>query len=335
MKLSELGEKIVGIQGLGSVAVITDDNVAKLHLDSCEKSLKDAGLKVYSFIIPAGEESKTGETYLDLLEKLAWIPLTRSDGIVALGGGVVGDMAGFLAATYLRGIKIYQVPTTLLAAVDSSVGGKTGIDLKSGKNLAGAFYPPNLILQDTSLLRTLSPGDFRNGCGEIIKYGVISDVDLFTRLRANPIGVTMDEGELGRIIERCVRIKTAMVSSDLKDEGERRLLNFGHTIGHAVETLSDYKVTHGEAVAKGMLKMAEISKKQGWCKPEVPKDIKDILLKYGFNIEITYGAHEVFEVIEKDKKRRADYIDIVVPEKIGKCRIERVTLDHFKTMLEE
>lgn len=334
MKLHELGEAIVNIQGKGNVAIITDSNVANIHLDTCEKSLRDAGLKVVNFIIEPGEESKTGEVYLDLLEKLAEVPLTRTDGIVALGGGVVGDMAGFLAATYLRGIRIYQVPTTLLAAVDSSIGGKTGIDLKAGKNLAGAFYEPDLILQDTELLRSLTSEVFRNGCAEVIKYGVISDSDLFIRLNANPIHVTMDEAELTRLIERCVKIKKTIVASDLRDNGKRQLLNFGHTIGHAVETLSDYQVSHGEAVAKGMLRMSEIAEKQGWCKPDVPKSIKEILLKYGFNLEIPYSNDEVLQVIRKDKKRKSDYIDIVIPEKIGKCRIERVDMNDFGKLLE-
>ncbi|MBO4235978.1 MAG: 3-dehydroquinate synthase [Firmicutes bacterium] len=332
MKLNELGKEVANIQEGGAVAIITDSNVAPLYLDICEESIKAAGFNAASFVIPAGEKSKNGATYLDLLEKLAGVPLTRSDGIVALGGGVVGDIAGFIAATYMRGIKLYQVPTTLLAMVDSSIGGKTGIDLEAGKNLAGAFYLPNLIFRDTETLKTLPDDVFREGMAEVIKYGLILDAELFDKLDfyvASKDMLATEEGahELTSIIDRCAQLKNDIVAADFRDTGARQLLNFGHTIGHAIEKLSDYKVSHGDAVAKGMLRITEISAKKGWCGSDVTFAIENILVKYGFDLGIPYSNEEIFSVIKSDKKRRGSEIEIVVPETIGKCTIKRVSMD--------
>ena len=338
MKLNELGREIASIQDCGTVAVITDSNVAPLYLEVCEESIKAAGLKAVSFVIPAGEKSKIGEMYLELLEKLANVPLTRADGIVALGGGVVGDLAGFIAATYMRGIKLYQVPTTLLAMVDSSIGGKTGIDLAAGKNLAGAFYLPSLIFRDTETLKTLPEEVFREGMAEVIKYGVILDAELFDKLNyyvASKDMLMSDAGmdELTATIDRCAQLKNEIVALDMHDTGARQLLNFGHTIGHAVEKLSDYSVSHGDAVAKGMLRIAEISVAQGWCSHDVKEKIESILLKYGFDLEIPYAGEEIFSVMTSDKKRRGEDIEIVVPEEIGRCRIKRISIEAMEKLI--
>ena len=329
MKLSEVGKEIANIQESGTVAIITDSNVAPLYLKICEDSIKTSGLNAISFVIPAGEKSKSGEVYLGLLEKLASSGITRSDGIAALGGGVVGDIAGFLAATYMRGVKFYQIPTTLLSMVDSSIGGKTGINLSSGKNLAGAFYLPSLIFRDIELLSTLGDDIFREGMAEVIKYAIAFDEELFERLNKNVIDretVKTSKEELKEIIERCVKIKNDIVAMDFRDNGARQLLNFGHTIGHAIEKLSDYNISHGDAVAKGMMKITEIAEGVSWCNSDTLKDVEGILLKYGFDLDIPYSGKEIFDIILNDKKRRGDEIEIVIPERIGKCGIKRMSI---------
>ena len=350
MKLGDLGREIANIQGGGTVAIITDSNVAPLYLAICEESIRTAGLKAVSFIIPAGEESKNASQYIELLEKLAKVPLTRTDGIVALGGGVVGDLGGFVAATYLRGIKLYQVPTTLLAMVDSSIGGKVGIDLAAGKNLAGAFYLPNLIFRDSSVLNTLPDDVFREGCAEVIKYGIILDRSLYDKLTECPINKTVEVGkavkvnadgdshcetDIDEVIDRCAQIKTEIVAQDPRDNGVRQLLNFGHTIGHAIEKLSNYRVSHGDAVAKGMYAITRIAVENNWCEQKVLDEVESILKNYGFDLSIPYAAADIVRVIAKDKKRKGDYIDIIIPKEIGRCVIERMSMQEFETAIDK
>lgn len=313
----------------GNVAIVTDENVAKLYLDEAVSSLENEGFTVTTFVVEPGERSKSGEVYLDLLNGFAEIPLTRTDGIVALGGGVVGDLAGFAAATFLRGIKVYQVPTTLLAAVDSSVGGKTAINLKAGKNLAGAFHVPALVLQDSSLLETLPSEVFMDGFAEVIKYGVLADKSLFQLLKDKE----NVDSNLEDIIARCVEIKREIVAGDLYDTGQRQLLNFGHTIGHTIEILSDFKVSHGYAVAKGMMRITEISYKMGWCNQETLDEVKEILGLYDYDLSIGYSSNEIFSVLKADKKRKGDFIDLVIPKTIGNCVLKRVSMDELAKML--
>ncbi|MBQ6622576.1 MAG: 3-dehydroquinate synthase [Mogibacterium sp.] len=329
MKLEHIGTLLQEIQPSGAVAVVTDSNVAPLYLDRCRDSLEEAGYRVFARVVPAGEESKSGASYLSLLSFLAGIPLTRSDGVVALGGGMIGDLAGFAAATYLRGINVYQVPTTLLAAVDSSVGGKTGIDLPEGKNLAGAFHQPALILQDPSLLETLPEDVYRQGMAEVIKYGVIEDAKFFARL-TDPAWVRAHPEE---VIRRCVEIKRCYVEQDERDRGVRHALNFGHTIGHAVEQLSGYRVSHGDAVAKGMLRIAQISAAQNWCTADVPQEIGRMLARYGFDTEIPYDAEQLFEALSQDKKRTGEVIRLVTPVAIGRYRIRPLPMEELRRIL--
>lgn len=338
MKLNELGKKVLENGGGNKLAIITDSNVAKYYLSDCEASLKEEGFSVFSFVIPAGEESKNGKTYLELLEKLASIPLTREDAVIALGGGVVGDLAGFVAATYMRGIRVFQVPTTLLSAVDSSVGGKTGIDLESGKNLVGAFHMPAFVLQDTSLLKTLPDDVFKDGCAEIIKYAVISGEELFNELSENVLSRSMTETEegierLSSVISKCVEIKKDIVSQDQKDGGIRKVLNLGHTLGHAIEQLSEYKISHGSAVSKGLSRMAGIAAENGYSSEDTAKRIKELLQAYGFDLSIPYSVDELYNAIKLDKKRSGESIDLIIPEEIGKCKIEKISLDELRKML--
>lgn len=329
MRLEELGCQIRPLIKGNSLTVVTDENVAKLYLNRCIQSLKCEGFDVYTFVIPPGEESKDGKTYLELINYLAEIPLTRADALVALGGGVVGDLTGFAAATYLRGIPVIQVPTTLLAAVDSSVGGKTAINLPAGKNLAGAFHQPALIWCDAELLESLPDNIYQDGMAEVIKYGVIADAQLFDLLcdRERAESCTRE------IIERCVRIKKKFVEEDEFDTGVRQLLNFGHTIGHAIEKASDFAVSHGSAVAKGMAMMAEISAKQNWCSQETSQRIVDLLKLYEFDLNIAQTKDVLYDIMKADKKRKGGFIDIVVPEKIGTCRLQRLTTEELGEIL--
>ena len=230
----------------GTAVLVTDDTVNALYGDRAVHSLQSAGFRVHRIVFPHGEESKTLESYMRLLNFCAEVGITRSDCLFALGGGVIGDLTGFAAATFLRGIRFLQIPTTLLAAVDSSVGGKTGVDLPSGKNLVGAFWQPSLVICDYQLLDTLPAPIFADGCAEVIKYAVINDKDLFSLLK-KPI-----KPQLGPIIRRCVENKRDIVRADERDTGCRQLLNLGHTFGHAVEACSNFAISHGSAVAIGI-----------------------------------------------------------------------------------
>lgn len=325
--LGNIGERIKDIIEGDKIVIVTDDTVKNLYGKETEESIKKAGFLVEVFSISPGENSKNGENYLRLLNFLASIPLTRADGIVALGGGVVGDLAGFAAATYLRGIKIVQVPTTLLAAVDSSVGGKTAINLEQGKNLAGAFHKPALVYCDVEVLGTLSEDVFIDGMAEVIKYGIIRDRELFDELKS------LERKNLEKVIATCIKIKSDIVDIDEKDTGIRQILNFGHTIGHAIEKASNYEISHGMAVAKGMKAMAEISEKMGWCSHDTVEEINHILFLYGFDTSIKYEKKTLYDIMKADKKRRGGYIDLVVADQIGSCRLEKVTIEELGKML--
>lgn len=324
-----LGTEVRKIVSGNSLVVVTDENVEKLYLSRCMETLKQAGFEVYRFVIPPGEESKSGAKYLELINYLAEIPLTRADALVALGGGVVGDLTGFAAATYLRGIPVIQVPTTLLAAVDSSVGGKTAINLPAGKNLAGAFHQPALVWCDAALLDSLPEEIWQDGMAEVIKYGVLADAKLFRRLSNRDASKLRTE----EIIQRCVAIKKGFVEEDEHDTGVRQLLNFGHTIGHAIEKASNFEISHGKAVAKGMAYMAEISERQGWCSRETAEAIKALLDIYEFDLTIAQSKEVLYDIMKADKKRKGGYIDIVVPETIGKCRLQRLTTEELEQIL--
>ena len=329
MQLDYIGPAVRDVVKGESLMVVTDENVAPLYLNRCIQSLRQEGFDVYSFVIPPGEESKSGEMYLKLVNELASIPLTRADALVALGGGVVGDLTGFAAATYLRGIKVIQVPTTLLAAVDSSVGGKTAINLPAGKNLAGAFHQPALIWCDPSLLDTLPAEIYQDGMAEVIKYGVIADAALFHLLKDKDFAQSHAED----IIQRCVFIKKKFVEADEHDTGVRQLLNFGHTIGHAIEIASDFSISHGLAVAKGMAYMAEIAAKKNWCNYETKEHIIALLHQYEFDLTVNFEKEVLCDIMKKDKKRKGNVLDVVVPESIGTCVLKRIDIDELYELL--
>lgn len=327
--LRNLGAELSKVCKAGTAAIISDSNVWPLYGDAAVSALERAGYRVVSFVFSAGEAHKSGANYLSILNFLAKNQITRSDCIIALGGGVVGDISGFAAATYLRGIAYVQVPTTLLAAVDSSVGGKTAIDLESGKNLAGAFYQPRLVLCDTDLLNTLPEDIFRDGCAEVIKYGILFDDPLFSTLLQS--GLAFDRES---VIARCVELKRDIVAQDEFDNGQRQKLNLGHTIGHAVEALSNFSVSHGQAVAIGMAIVAGAAVKLGICGSDTQNSILAILEKFNLPTSIEYTAQALFECALSDKKRSGSSVTLVVPERIGKCSLRPTKVNELKDFIE-
>ena len=321
--LETLGAEAAAICKPGTAAIVSDSNVWPLYGEMAERGLQNAGFNTVHFVFPAGEERKNGETYLQLLNFLAENQLTRSDLIVALGGGVVGDLAGFTAATYLRGIAYVQVPTTLLAAVDSSVGGKTAIDLAAGKNLCGAFYQPHLVLCDTDTLQTLPQDIFRDGCAEVIKYGVLYDSQLFSYLEE--AGLSFDRES---IIARCVELKRNVVMEDEFDRGGRMQLNLGHTIGHAIETKSNFAISHGQAVSIGMAIVARGSR----C-PDAGR-IQNCLSAFGLPTRTEFTSSELFTAALSDKKRSGDTVNLIIPRQIGRCDIVRTPICELPSLIE-
>lgn len=300
-------------------AIITDDTVNGLYGDRVEQSLRDAGFEPIRFVFPHGEASKTLATFGEALNFLAEHKLSRSDLIVALGGGVVGDLAGFVAAVYLRGIRFIQIPTTLLAAVDSSVGGKTAVDLNSGKNLVGCFYQPELVICDYDTLSTLPERTFREGCAEVIKYGVLIGGNFFQSLLETPIS-----DQLETVICQSVAYKRDIVCGDEFDRGQRQLLNLGHTIGHAVEAKGNFSLFHGECVAIGLAAVARAAKALGRCSAETCESILRLIQQYNLPTETEFSADALFVLCCSDKKIADGSISLVVPEEIGRCTLQKM-----------
>lgn len=327
--LDTVGRQAAGQWKGRSAAVVSDSTVAPLYLNRVKDSLERAGFRVHSFVFPAGEDQKNGGTYLKLLEFLAARRLTRADGLIALGGGVVGDLAGFAAATFLRGIGFLQLPTTLLAAVDSSVGGKTAIDLTNGKNLAGAFYQPQAVLCDLDTLDTLPAEVFTDGCAEVIKYGMIGDPALLARLET--VDFRADPEEL---VARCVAQKRDLVEQDEFDTGARQLLNLGHTLGHGVEACSGYTVSHGRAVAIGMTLVTRAAVAFGRCPAEVLPRLRRLLERYGLPDATAYSAQALYEKTLSDKKRSGDTISLVVPIAWGASQLVRIPVSELPAWIE-
>ncbi len=326
--LVEAGDYLRKIVGGNIAAIVTDDLVDRLYSGIVETSLVNSGYKVAKFVIARGERSKNAENYLRLLDFLSENKLSRSDVVVALGGGVVGDLAGFAASTYLRGVKLVQMPTTLLAAVDASVGGKTAINLKSGKNQAGTFYQPDLVLSDYSTFKTLEQAVFQDGCAEIIKYGMIASAELFSMLK-EPLMPQLEE-----VIYHCLSIKRDIVDEDEKDCGRRQLLNFGHTIGHSIEACSDYAVSHGSAVAIGMVLITRAAVKMGYCSDDCLTEISELVTSFGLPTSAPYTAEQLFACAAADKKLRGVNITLVIPEAIGKCVLKEMPLGELQHLIE-
>ena len=325
--LQRVADYLSPIVKQSAVTIVSDDRVYSLYGETLKSILELNGNRTQSFVFPNGEQSKNPNTYIELLNFLADAAMSRADTIIALGGGVTGDMAGFAAATYMRGIQYVQMPTTLLAAVDSSVGGKTGIDLNAGKNLAGAFYQPSLVLCDYRLFDTLEPSVFTDGMAEVVKHGILAGGALKEFLR-QPIRPNLET-----IIKLNVSIKRGVVEADEREAGSRALLNLGHTIGHAVETLSNFTITHGQGVAIGVCVTARVCAKRGVCSQAVADEIVELFKMQALPTETEFTAAQIADTARLDKKRKTDRITLVWIEDFGRCVLKDIDMNDYEPLL--
>ncbi len=318
--IERAGELIEKVLPICTLALVTDDTVDALYSKTVTTALENAGYKVKKFVFCHGEESKNLTTYSEILNFLAQNELTRTDAVVALGGGVVGDMAGFAAATYLRGIKYIQIPTTLLAQIDSSVGGKTAIDLTHGKNLVGAFCQPSLVICDVNTLSTLPKEIYLDGMGEAVKYAFL-DKKIYTLLQ--------DEYDILDLVYLCVDYKRFVVENDEFERGMRKLLNLGHTPAHGIEKLSSYTISHGRAVTLGLKIILKNSLKHGYIDKELFGNAIALIEKQVGKLECPYTVKEICLSSLNDKKRSGDYITLIMVYGVGDCRLVKIKVDEL------
>lgn len=318
--LSDCSKYIKNITNASKICLISDSNIFPIYGKAVSSQLSSAGYEVFEFIFPAGEGSKTTASVVSMVEFMAQNELTRNDIVVALGGGVTGDMAGFAAAIYLRGIKFVQIPTSLLAQVDSSVGGKTAVDLPQGKNLCGAFHQPSLVLIDPNTLDTLTPHFFSDGMAEAIKTGCIKSASLFERLENENAKEIIED-----VIFECVSIKAGVVERDEKEHGERALLNFGHTPGHAIEKLHGFTtISHGEAVGIGMVMIAKAGEENSITPAGTSQRIEKVLKKYNLKTSDVHSAQEIISSMNADKKRTGNAINFTLLHSIGNAFSKKI-----------
>ncbi len=329
MNLDQAGPQIKGL-GLGQkLAIVVNPTVKELYGKRAVESLKAQGFMVMSIIIPDGEQYKNLDWANAIYTALLTNGFDRKSGIVALGGGVIGDLAGFAAATYMRGIPFVQVPTTLLAMVDSSVGGKTGVNHPMGKNMIGAFHQPRKVLMDLDVLKTLPKAEFLSGMAEVIKYGVIWDRAFFDYLDQNRDRIlALDTDALTHIVRRSCEIKAEVVGRDEREGGLRAVLNFGHTVGHAIEKAENYTMRHGEAIAIGMVYASRLAHRTGLCDASVPEGIEKLIASYGLPTDLGRlsrkpTVQELIDTLQLDKKAEAGKVKFVLPRKIGEVAITK------------
>ena len=311
--LEEIGPRTAEAVSGRRVMIVSDDRVAPLYLDRVERLYREAGFQTGHFVFPAGEGSKRLATVEQVLEAANAMELTRADLFCALGGGVVGDLTGLASALYQRGVDFVQVPTTLLAMADASVGGKTAVNLVSGKNLCGAFHQPRLVICDPETLKTLPEAVYAEGMAEVIKHAAIRDGGLLRRIREKESPVT--------VIADNIRIKSEIVSQDERETGTRKLLNLGHTFGHAVEKLTGYTIYHGEGVSIGMMIAARTAVERGLCPPEVYAELREALEAENLPVTTRFTAEEIAAAAMNDKKRQADQLTVVLPTGFGKSEL--------------
>lgn len=323
------GHHVLNITEPCKVLILSDETVAKFYIEKLRKNLEKSGFKVSEFIIKPGEKSKTLSTATKIYEKMAADFFSRSDMVVSLGGGVVSDIAGFAAATYLRGIKFVSIPTSLLAQIDASIGGKNGVNLSFGKNLVGTFYSPELVLVDSNFLLTLPQKELRCGIAEAIKCGCIKDEKLFEIFENENFENNLDE-----IIKRSIAVKKQLAEKDEFDLGERKLLNFGHTLGHAYEKLGNFETfSHGEAVAIGMNEITKISEKLGLTKAGTAERLAEVLKKNSLPVSSSFAKKDVLKAVLHDKKISGSFIDLAVLKSIGSSFIHRVPCSRIADFL--
>ena len=322
--LKDSGRLMRAALGSCRLIVVTDSNVAQLYLPTLLNSLAEAGYDACSYVFPAGEAHKRMDSLSGMLEFFAGQRLTRMDCVVALGGGVTGDMAGFAAGCYLRGVRYVQVPTTLLAAVDSSVGGKTAVDLAAGKNLAGLFHQPSMVICDTKTFETLTPDEFANGTAEAIKTGILDDETLFSVFELGDARANVKE-----IVAQCVAFKARIVEADETETGIRKTLNLGHTAGHAIEQCSGFSMPHGHAVAIGLAIIARAAERLGWAQVPIARRIEHALTRNGLPISTEFSPEALAEAALSDKKRAGGTITLVVPKQIGDCALIDIPVEQL------
>ena len=340
--LSHAGELAASFLPPCKLCVVTDETVGRLYggpQSALFKSLASAGFDVYQYTFPAGEKHKTLETVGAILDYLSEQRFHRGDALVALGGGVPGDMTGFAAAIYMRGIKFIQIPTTLLACVDSSIGGKTGVDLAAGKNLAGAFWHPELVLVDTDTFDTLTDDLYRDGLAEIIKASMIGDATILEDVvregfQADLSADRTDKSDLINVIVKALRVKAAIVAADERETGIRQLLNLGHTIGHAIERCSGYAIAHGRAVAIGTVMACAAAERKGWTDSNCADLLRDLFLQFGYSLDPRAGAAELAAAALHDKKARTDSITIVYPKQPGECGLRPLPVSELEGFIQ-
>lgn len=322
--LPEVGAKVAQLLPKArKAAIISDTNVAPLYAGRLQQSLEAAGFAVSQVIIQAGEQSKNMQVLSDVLEQLAAAGLTRTDVVLTLGGGVVGDLGGFAAASFMRGVAFVQIPTSLLAQIDSSVGGKVAVDLKAGKNLAGAFYQPKAVFIDTDLLATLSTRFLHDGLAEAIKYGCIKDAALFEKIASFNSDAEL-LADIGSVVATCCAIKARIVEQDEFDTGLRMLLNFGHTLGHAVEQHFGYShFTHGEGVAIGMYQLTARTEELGITAKGTAERIKSVLAKYNLPCDAGVDKSLLLDTMARDKKKNGNSITLIVLKEIGEGMLQK------------
>lgn len=335
--LADCGKYVRDVSKAAKIAVITDDNIDPLYGEKVVQSLTANGFEVCKYVFPHGEQSKTTDTLVKIWNFLCENNITRSDCLTALGGGVTGDMTGFAAASFLRGIDFIQLPTSLLAQVDSSVGGKTAVDLPGGKNLVGAFKQPKLVLCDIDALDTLTEEFFIDGMGEIVKHGMIKSLPLFEQLeKYDKDTLRKSKDALEDVISQNIEIKSRVVEADEYDRGERMLLNFGHTLAHSIEQYYNYTgITHGQAVAAGMTMITSLSEKRGFTESGTLKRLTECLDRYGLNIEIEPTPASLGKACLNDKKRFGDSINIVICSAVGCSELKKMPVEEFLKMLSE
>lgn len=327
--IANIGSYVSQVKSGCTIAIVSDSNVWPIYGNVVHSSLENSGFGIIHYVLPAGEESKNSDQYIRILNFLVENSITRGDLLIALGGGVVGDMTGFVAATFLRGIPYIQVPTSLLAMVDSSVGGKTAIDLPTGKNLVGAFKQPEMVLCDISALSTLPDDFFIDGCAEVIKYGILYDAELFSHLQTQ--GISFDREY---VISRCIELKRDVVMDDEFDTGTRQMLNFGHTVGHSIEKCSNYTISHGRAVAIGMAVITKASAANSICESDIYDDVIKILDRFTLPTGTSLSAAELSQNALSDKKRFGGTINLILPLKIGECGLFPTPVGELKSFFE-
>jgi len=331
--LSKLGEELKKIYFGEKIFIITDENVDKYYGDKVKDELDKAGYKTRKMVLTPGEETKSFSTLPSIYNELLDFKLTRKELIITLGGGVIGDLGGFAASTFLRGVSFVQIPTSLLAQVDSSVGGKVAVDLEKGKNLVGSFYQPKAVFIDPDVLNTLPEKFYKDGMAEVIKYGCIKDIDFFYMLKSLK---SREEvmNNIEDILYKCCYIKKSVVERDEKDLGERMLLNFGHTLGHAIEKYYNFTgYSHGEAVAIGMYNISLKSEDEGITEKSVSEEIKEILINYDLPYEVDIkDNNKIIDTISLDKKNIGNVLKVILLKSIGESIIYDTTSDFFKVV---